>query len=109
MKPPKCSICESEHFGAVHVWKKEIPKPSSLCAINTTAINKIAINSEPKDKLAVNPSNGGRVQVRQQGVQETRKAPRKADEGRTPNRRDRSAYNAYMRVKMREYRAKKTA
>jgi hypothetical protein len=81
LKPPRCRICGSEHYGVGHVF-----------AINTP---KAAINEGLVGKL--------RERLVERGLVSTGPAPK------TPNRRDRAAYNDYMRRKMREYRAKKKA
>lgn len=31
MKPPRCRVCQSEHWGQVHVWNGEVAQPSELC------------------------------------------------------------------------------
>lgn len=90
MKPPKCRLCGHEHYGMAHVWD----------ATNTvkTATNDATNSRGAAKRSACEPDQ------RKSGLPEL--APRQPGEtGKTANRRDRKAYNAYQREYMKKRRA----
>lgn len=122
MKPPKCSFC------SVMEWRHVCGGAINKAAINS-AINKIPAINRREVSVAVRvqaeglanagvPTTGSaarKIRLRPEaqmavrlaaGAEHPRVPGEKLPQGRSPNRRLREDYNAYMREYMRKRRAK---
>lgn len=98
MKPPKCRLCNHEHYSYEDHTLNESVAINKVAAINTPAIND-AINRIGTDLPGIaRPVSSGKGDVIPKSVEG-------AGGDQTPNRRSREAYNAYMREYMRKRRA----
>jgi hypothetical protein len=100
VKPPKCRLCSGLH------WNNE----THVFATNTKSATNVATNNATNGPAGVSeglgrvrPGNAGNVDGQQGAVGGGSPAALK-----TPNRRDREAYNAYQREYMKEWRKRKS-
>jgi hypothetical protein len=92
MKPPKCRVCGSEHWGGGHVF-------ATNKATNRIATNDVATNK----RRELRGGDTGRVDRPEPVVGFV--SPEGGEGGKTANRRARGVYNAYQRLYMATKRA----
>jgi len=106
MKAPKCRLCEAHH------WNNEAHKFKQDELGAGRKVNNVG-HEEPRDKETAG-SDKPRSVVQGNGLEEDRIAGGRIDggvvqmAGRTPNRRSREDYNAYMKTYMRKRRESKS-
>ena len=61
MKPPRCRVCQSEHWGQVHVWNGEVAQPSELCR------PKVVVDAPKPAQLVVDAVANARIERRAAG------------------------------------------
>jgi uncharacterized Zn finger protein (UPF0148 family) len=106
MTPPKCPICSTAHYGwQAHTFatnKRLTERLTSTEDATNNATNREA-SSQSEQRLVVGSPAGSPADNSAHDVGVTRAQIRRGEE-RTPNRRDRAAYNAYQREYMRRKR-----
>jgi uncharacterized Zn finger protein (UPF0148 family) len=106
MTPPKCPICSTAHYGwQAHTFatnKRLTERLTSTEDATNNATNTEA-SSQSEQRLVVGSAVCGEADNSGHDMGVTRAQIRRVEE-RTPNRRDRAAYNAYQREYMRKKR-----
>lgn len=52
MNPPKCRVCQVEHWGPIHVWKGHVAEPSELCRPKELAKEPVANAESVANRIA---------------------------------------------------------
>ena len=112
MKPPKC-MCGKAHW----TYEEHDTGPEEVRELGASVLRKSAINGEERLTDAINrldeerdaptgdkPAGVHPVPVVRKSVPDAQASPLLPARPRTPNRRSREVYNAYMKDYMRAYR-----